>query len=146
MTDENDVPAVAPDSTAAVPIATAGTRLRDARVAAGLSIDAVAQQLKLAPRQVVALEECDFAALPGRTFVRGFVRNYARLLRLDAVALLEALPDPDAAPGMSEPSLGAFAASDGRTAQPTSTRGRARRAGRFRWRSWRSSPSPPCTN
>ena len=64
--------------------ATAGTLLRSAREAAGLSLDAVAQQLKLAPRQVRALEESDFAKLPGRTFVRGFVRNYARLLRLDS--------------------------------------------------------------
>jgi cytoskeleton protein RodZ len=55
--------------------ASAGARLRDARMAAGLSIDAVAQQLKLAPRQVKALEDDDFAQLPGRTFVRGFMRN-----------------------------------------------------------------------
>ena len=66
--------------------------LRMAREAAGLSIDAVAQQLKLAPRQVKALEDDDFAELPGRTFVRGFVRNYARLLRLDPEAVVAALP------------------------------------------------------
>ena len=63
-----------------------------AREAAGLSIDAVAQQLKLAPRQVKALEEDDFAQLPGRTFIRGFMRNYARLVRLDPEALLASLP------------------------------------------------------
>ena len=57
--------------------------LRAAREALGLSIDAVAQQLKLAPRQVRALEDGDFAQLPGRTFVRGFMRNYARLVQLD---------------------------------------------------------------
>ena len=57
----------------------AGALLREAREAAGMSIDAVAQQLKLAPRQVQALEDGDFAHLPGRTFVRGFMRNYARL-------------------------------------------------------------------
>ena len=49
-----------------------------------MTIDAVAQQLKLAPRQVRALEDGDFTHLPGRTFVRGFMRNYARLVRLDA--------------------------------------------------------------
>ncbi len=102
MTDENGAPAAAPEPASAI---SAGTRLREARVAAGLSIDAVGQQLKLAPRQVVALEECDFSALPGRTFVRGFVRNYARLLRLDAAELLESLPEPGATPGLSEPSL-----------------------------------------
>jgi cytoskeleton protein RodZ len=66
--------------------------LARAREAAGLSIDDVAMQLKLAPRQVVAIERDDFAGLPGRTFIRGFTRNYARLLKLDADAVLEALP------------------------------------------------------
>ena len=75
----------------------AGEALRAAREAAGLSIDAVAQQLKLAPRQVRALEEGDHGALPGRTFVRGFARNYARLLELDADAIVAALPETLAA-------------------------------------------------
>ena len=62
-----------------------------AREAAGLSLDQVAQQLKLAPRQVKALEDENFGELPGRTFSRGFVRNYARLLNLDPEDLLLAL-------------------------------------------------------
>ncbi|MFN6961804.1 MAG: RodZ domain-containing protein, partial [Rhodocyclaceae bacterium] len=33
----------------------------------------------------------DYAALPGATIVRGFVRNYARLLKLDAAPLLQQL-------------------------------------------------------
>ena len=70
-----------------------GARLKAAREAAGLSLDQVAQQLKLAPRQVKALEDEDFARLPGRTFARGFVRNYARLLNLDGDDLLALLPD-----------------------------------------------------
>ncbi len=83
----------------------AGEILRAGREAAGLSIAAVAQQLKLAPRQVTALEESDFAALPGRTFVRGFVRNYARLLRLDSEAVLNALPEAIAPAAHDNPSL-----------------------------------------
>jgi len=82
----------------------AGALLREAREAAGMSIDAVAQQLKLAPRQVQALEDGDFAHLPGRTFVRGFMRNYARLLRLDPDAVLGALP-ASAAPMLDAPEL-----------------------------------------
>lgn len=69
-----------------------GALLKGAREAAGLSQDAVAQQLKLAPRQVRAIEEDDYARLPGRTFVRGFVRNYARLVGLDPEAVAQALP------------------------------------------------------
>lgn len=82
-----------------------GARLQAARVAAGMSLDQVAQQLKLAPRQVQALEEENFAQLPGRTFARGFVRNYARLLSLDAEDLLSLLPDAARAPALEAPAL-----------------------------------------
>lgn len=87
------------------PSTSAGTRLREAREGAGLTIDAVAHQLKLAPRQVQALESDDFAQLPGRTFVRGFMRNYARLLHLDPEDVLATLPDANAAPSLNHPSL-----------------------------------------
>jgi cytoskeleton protein RodZ len=92
---------------------TAGALLREAREAAGLSLDAVAQQLKLAPRQVEALESGDYSRLPGRTFVRGFMRNYARLLHLDDEALLSALPGDGAAPSLASPTLHATASSIG---------------------------------
>ena len=82
-----------------------GARLKHAREAAGLSLDQVAQQLKLAPRQVKALEEEDFAQLPGRTFARGFVRNYARLLNLNGDELLALLPDSARAPALEAPAL-----------------------------------------
>jgi cytoskeleton protein RodZ len=82
-----------------------GARLRAAREAAGLSLDQVAQQLKLAPRQVKALEDENFAELPGRTFSRGFMRNYARLLSLDPDLLLQDLPDVALAPALGSPAL-----------------------------------------
>ena len=84
---------------------TAGSLLTQAREAAGLTLAAVAQQLKLAPRQVKALEEDDFAHLPERTFVRGFVRNYARLLHLDPALVLAALPDANITSTLDRPSL-----------------------------------------
>jgi cytoskeleton protein RodZ len=87
------------------PAATAGALLGAAREASGLSIDAVAQQLKLAPRQVRALEEGDYTHLPGRTFVRGFIRNYARLVGLDPDKVLRALPAGAAAPALEAPTL-----------------------------------------
>jgi cytoskeleton protein RodZ len=82
-----------------------GEQLRAAREAAGLSLDQVAQQLKLAQRQVKALEDENFAELPGRTFIRGFVRNYARLLGLDAQRLLAQLPDAAHSPSLVSPTL-----------------------------------------
>jgi len=70
-----------------------GATLRAARERAGLSLTDVAGHLKFAPRQIEALEADDFIHLPEMPFVRGFVRNYAKLLQIDAAPLLVALPD-----------------------------------------------------
>ncbi|MDF2367082.1 helix-turn-helix domain-containing protein [Sneathiella sp.] len=66
-----------------------GTQLRDAREAKGLSLHQVADILRLRASQVHALEEGNFNSLPGQTFVTGFLRSYANLLDLDAVAIVE---------------------------------------------------------
>lgn len=95
--NSGDSPLDAPPADAA-PLPTAGMILAHRREAAGLTIDDVALQLKLAPRQVVAIERDDFPSLPGRTFIRGFVRNYARLLKLDVDAVLDALPGEHGTP------------------------------------------------
>lgn len=68
-----------------------GSQLRAAREAARLSFDEVAHALKFSPRQIELLEADDYAALPGVTIVRGFVRSYARLLKLDPETLLRQL-------------------------------------------------------
>ena len=69
-------------------IISAGSRLTAARTAAGLSIAEVARHLKLSPLQVEALETGEHKKLPGPVFVRGFMRNYARLVNLDPVPLI----------------------------------------------------------
>ena len=68
-----------------------GAQLRAVREQLGLSVGDVAQRLKFAPRQIEALESDNQAALPSLTFVRGFVRSYAKLLGLDADALVASL-------------------------------------------------------
>ena len=92
---------------AATQPATAGSTLRSAREAAGLSVDDVALQLKLAPRQVRALEDDDFQHLPGRTFARGFARNYARFIQLDPDRVLALMPAGESAPALERPSFAA---------------------------------------
>jgi cytoskeleton protein RodZ len=72
-----------------------GLVLRAAREAKGLSLNDVAQVTRLSERQIDALERDDYASLPGSTAVRGFVRSYAKLLKLDVAPLLAAL-DPAA--------------------------------------------------
>ncbi len=84
-------PAGAVQSEAAA-LAAVGAMLREARERGGMSIGDVASRLKFAPRQIEALEEGDIAHLPERTFIRGFVRSYARLVQLDEGPLLAALP------------------------------------------------------
>lgn len=68
-----------------------GHTLREAREAMGLSIAEVSHVLKFSARQIDALERDDFASLTGATFIRGFVRSYARYLKLDEVPLLASL-------------------------------------------------------
>lgn len=68
-----------------------GARLKAAREAAGWNIDDVSRAIKLAPRQIEALESDDYASLNGATFARGFLRNYALHLGLNADDLLAML-------------------------------------------------------
>lgn len=67
--------------------------LRMAREARGTTVGEVAAALKLSPRQIEAIENDDFSRLSGATFIRGFVRNYAKLLKIDPAPLLTALED-----------------------------------------------------
>jgi cytoskeleton protein RodZ len=78
-----------------------GAVLARAREAAGLGLEETAHRLKFAPRQLDALERGEWGRLPGGAAVRGMVRSYARLLGLDADALVsrvgagQSLPDAD---------------------------------------------------
>lgn len=74
----------------------AGDGLRRTREAQGLSISEVAHALKLNPRQIEALEAGRFDLLPGFAFTRGFLRNYARLLKIDPAPFLAQLEPPEA--------------------------------------------------
>lgn len=67
-----------------------GSQLRAAREARNMSVADAAKALKLSSHQVVALEGDDWSHLPG-TIIRGFIRNYARLLKLDPEPLMNAL-------------------------------------------------------
>jgi cytoskeleton protein RodZ len=74
------------------PLMNVGMTLREARERLGMSVNDIADRVKFAPRQVEALESNDFAHLPQATFLRGFVRSYARVLQLDETVLIAALP------------------------------------------------------
>lgn len=65
-----------------------GAQLAAQRQVLGWSIEQVSDQLKLAPRQVLAIEQDNYEALPGLAVTRGFIRAYAKLLKLEAAPLL----------------------------------------------------------
>lgn len=66
-----------------------GAQLSARREALHWSIEQVASQLNLAPRQIQAIETDNYAALPGMASTRGFIRAYAKLLNIDATPLLQ---------------------------------------------------------
>jgi len=86
MTGAGDIQAAAPRAGAAPNL-----RLGEARQAQGLTTAEVARRLKLSVWQVEALESGQYQQLPGPIFVRGFIRNYARLLKLDPEELAHAV-------------------------------------------------------
>ena len=95
MSDEDNI---APD--AATLLSTPGGILRQAREKSGLTLGDVSGALKFSARQIEALENGDFQQLHGKTFLRGFIRAYARLLKLPPDPLLdmlaaEPLPSPE---------------------------------------------------
>lgn len=78
-------------------VPTTGQRLRAAREERGMSVNDVAEILRFSPRQIDLLEADRYDDLPGATLVRGFIRGYAKLLKLDPVPLLDGLT-PEAIP------------------------------------------------
>jgi len=98
MNEQADQPAT-PGNQAGIP----GKTLQSQRESMGWSVEQVADQLKLAPRQVVAIEAGDYASLPSPAVTRGFVRAYAKLLKIDAaplVSMIELNMPPEAQAGV----------------------------------------------
>jgi cytoskeleton protein RodZ len=65
-------------------ITTVGAVLRKAREAKGLTVQEVALKLHLRPSVVTDLESDKFDAMSSATYVRGYVKNYARFIEADS--------------------------------------------------------------
>ncbi len=104
MTEQDDIPQSVdqayPATSAASAHSKCGGALRAARESQGLSVHEIASRLRLSPKQIEAIEADNFAALPEATIVRGFIRNYAKQLKINAQPLLDAyvVIVPSAAP------------------------------------------------
>ena len=82
---------------------TPGELLRSAREKAGLSKGDVATRLRMAVRQIDALEKADYNSLPSGTFLRGFVRNYAKVVQVDSVKAIQLLEQTHSIAAVSKP-------------------------------------------
>src|ERR671932_171860 len=66
-----------------------GERLREARMRQGLDLGEGGVATKIRAKYLRALENDEFAMLPGSTYVKSFLRTYAEYLGLDAQLLVE---------------------------------------------------------
>ena len=74
-----------------LPLDNAGALMRRAREAAGIDRKTLAQSTRIPERHLAAMEDGLYDALPGRTYVFGFARTYARAVGMDEAALLSRL-------------------------------------------------------
>lgn len=102
-TENSNQPNLAPTS--------AGQQLAARRESLGWTIEQVSSQLNLAPRQIHALETDNFAALPGMAISRGFLRAYAKLLKIDPAPLLALISNEAGPAGEPVPMRHALSAS-----------------------------------
>lgn len=66
-----------------------GRRLREARLAKGISLAEVEEQTKIRRRYLEAIEAGAETVLPGDVYTKGFIRSYANFLGLDGPALVD---------------------------------------------------------
>jgi cytoskeleton protein RodZ len=66
-----------------------GAQLREAREAANLTLEAVAEELMIRKYYLIAIEDGAYRNLPERVYAIGFVQNYCNLLGLDTPTLIE---------------------------------------------------------
>lgn len=70
------------------PVGNFGHRLKNARTAKGLTLEAVSSELNILKRYLQAFEEENFEAMPKFAFAKGFIANYAKYLGLDVSELV----------------------------------------------------------
>lgn len=68
-----------------------GKQLRQAREAQGLTIQQVGETTKIRTDHLQAIEEGNYTIFSAPIYIRGFVRTYAKLLKLDVAQLVTAL-------------------------------------------------------
>ena len=70
-----------------------GNVLKAAREANGLSLDDLQQLTKIQKRYLVGIENGDYGMMPGKFYVRAFIKQYAEAVGLDPESLFEQYKD-----------------------------------------------------
>jgi len=65
-----------------------GELLKEAREEKGYTLDNIQEKTKIQKRYLVAIEQGDFNALPGKFYARAFIREYAEAVELDPEVVL----------------------------------------------------------
>lgn len=66
-----------------------GTRLREARVEKGYTLNTLQQMTKIQKKYLQAIEDGQYEEVPGNFYVRAFVKQYADMVGLNGEDLLE---------------------------------------------------------
>ncbi|HMP81224.1 MAG TPA: helix-turn-helix transcriptional regulator [Verrucomicrobiota bacterium] len=74
-------------------MSTVAVQLREAREARNLTIHQVAEATKIRTDHIRALEEGNYDVFAAPVYIRGFVRAYAQLLKLDSEQVMASLDD-----------------------------------------------------
>jgi len=96
------------------PVVSFGEKLRQERERRGVSLEDISRSTKIGTRLLRAIEEEHFDQLPGGIFNKGFIRAYARFLKLNEDELVEEYlvkTGARQAPGKAEDQTGKKAAS-----------------------------------
>ncbi|WP_019414856.1 RodZ domain-containing protein [Paenisporosarcina sp. TG20] len=66
-----------------------GTRLKEARMSKGYSLDDLQEITKIQKRYLAGIEEGNYSMMPGQFYVRAFIKQYADAVGLNSDELLE---------------------------------------------------------
>ena len=66
-----------------------GNRLKEAREEKGLSLDDLQELTKIQKRYLVGIEEGNYSMMPGKFYVRAFIKQYCEAIGLDSEEIFE---------------------------------------------------------
>lgn len=66
-----------------------GSRLKEARIEKGLSLDDLQEITKIQKRYLIGIEEGNYSLMPGKFYVRAFIKQYAEAVNLEPDLLFE---------------------------------------------------------